>query len=282
MELPFAEAVALCVAMGSDCRLMAKRSPEHSRGCESNGKKIRPNKTPAGVWAVVAMSVFFAVGGLGITSFILVKALAGKKPTPALNDPPTNNAGPAPSLPGREDADAGVDHAEPVPRSGYAISRLPVATSDPDEEERTRREVLVRIDLMPSLTNDEKDKLYVQVERAEGFKKIATIPFSEHSTIAGATQTDALINILHEPSVGQLLSDPTVLLIVVGYADQRGDPAKNLEISRDRAESVVKALKRKMDIANVVHAVGMGGQDLFDRTDARKNCVVEVWAAQPF
>jgi outer membrane protein OmpA-like peptidoglycan-associated protein len=72
------------------------------------------------------------------------------------------------------------------------------------------------------------------------------------------------------------------MLIVVGYADQRGDPAKNLEISRDRADSVVKALKRKMDIANVVHAVGMGGQDLFDRTDARKNCVVEVWAAQPF
>ena len=261
---------------------MAERSPEHSRGCESDGKKIGPKKTPACVWAVVAMSVFFAVGGLGISSFMLVKALAGKKATPALKDPSANNARPAPSLPGREDADAGVDHPEPVPRSGHSISRLPVAISDPDEEERTLREVLVRIDLMPSLTNDEKDKLYVQVERAEGFKKIATIPFSERSTIAGATQTDALINILHEPGVGQLLSDPTVLLIVVGFADRRGDPAKNLEISRDRAESVVKALKRKMDIANVVHAVGMGGQDFFDRTDARKNCVVEVWAAQPF
>jgi outer membrane protein OmpA-like peptidoglycan-associated protein len=282
MELPSAEAVALCAAMGSGCRLMAERSPEHSRGREADGKKISPNKTRAGVWAVVAMAVFFAVGGLGISAFILAMAAAGKKAAPALNDPPANNAGPAPSLPGRENADTGVDHPEPVPTSGRSISPLPVAISDSEEEERTRREVLVRIDLMPSLTNDEKDKLYVQVERAEGFRKIATIPFAEHSTTARATQTDALIKILHDPGVGQLLSDPTVLLFVVGYADQRGDPAKNLEISRDRAESVVKALKRKTDIANVVHAVGMGGQDLFDRTDAKKNCVVEVWAAQPF
>jgi outer membrane protein OmpA-like peptidoglycan-associated protein len=228
------------------------------------------------------MTVFFAVGGLGIGAFILAKAVAGKKAAPALNDLSTNNAGPAPSLPEREGAVTGVDRPEPVPTSGYTISPLPVKSSDPDEEQRARREVLVRIDLMPSLTNDEKDKLYVQVERAEGFKKIATIPFAEHSTTAGAKQTDALIKILHEPDVGHLLSDPTVLLFVVGYADQRGDPAKNLEVSMDRAESVVKSLKKKMDIANVVHAVGMGGQELFDRTDAKKNCVVEVWAAQPF
>jgi hypothetical protein len=43
----------------------------------------------------------------------------------------------------------------------------------------------------------------------------------------------------------------------------------------------VKALKEKMDMANVVHAVAMGGQDLFDQTNAKKNCVVEVWAAEP-
>jgi hypothetical protein len=43
----------------------------------------------------------------------------------------------------------------------------------------------------------------------------------------------------------------------------------------------VTALKQNMDLANVVHAVGMGGQDLFDQTDAKKNRVVEVWAAQP-
>ncbi|HZC59290.1 MAG TPA: hypothetical protein VE154_04800, partial [Chthoniobacterales bacterium] len=122
---------------------MAERSPEHSRSRESDGKKISPNKTPAGVWVVVAIAVFFAVGGLGISSFILVNALPGEKATPALNDPSTNNAGPAPSLPGREDANTGVDHPEPVPTSGHTISALPVAISDPDEEERTRREVLV-------------------------------------------------------------------------------------------------------------------------------------------
>jgi outer membrane protein OmpA-like peptidoglycan-associated protein len=66
-----------------------------------------------------------------------------------------------------------------------------------------------------------------------------------------------------------------------GYADKKGDDAKNLDISRSRAESVVQALKDKLDLVNLMHAVGMGGQDLFDPSDLEKNRVVEVWAVQP-
>jgi outer membrane protein OmpA-like peptidoglycan-associated protein len=261
---------------------MAKRSPENFRGRQLQDQNIRLKKTPAGVWVIVAMAFFFVIGGLGISVFILVKALAGNQRASALTDPPTADATPARSSPpGAESADAGVNNPKPVPGSGEKASPLPLLSSDPDEEERTRREVLVRIDLMRSLTNDEKDKLYAQVERAQGFKKIAIIPFAEKSTIIGATQIDALIKNLHEPFLQKLLADPTVGLIVVGYADKRGDETRNLEISKDRAESVVKALRQKMDMANVVHAVGMGGQDLFDQTDAKKNCVVEVWTAQP-
>ena len=68
---------------------------------------------------------------------------------------------------------------------------------------------------------------------------------------------------------------------MVGYADKQGEEAKNLEISRSRAESVVKALKEKTDLVNVMHAVGMGGQDLFDQSNLEKNRLVEVWAVQP-
>ena len=74
---------------------------------------------------------------------------------------------------------------------------------------------------------------------------------------------------------------PPSTLIVVGYSDKKGDEAKNLDISRSRAENVVKALKEKMDLVNVIHAVAMGGQDLFDSADIEKNRVVEVWAVQP-
>jgi flagellar motor protein MotB len=54
-----------------------------------------------------------------------------------------------------------------------------------------------------------------------------------------------------------------------------------LEISRSRAESVVKALKEKTELVNLMHAVGMGGQEIFDQSDLEKNRVVEVWAVQP-
>jgi outer membrane protein OmpA-like peptidoglycan-associated protein len=260
---------------------MAERSPEPLYGGVSKRQKVNLTKTPAGVWVIVGMAVFFVVCGLGISAFVIVNAVAVNKGIPAFNTIAPGKAEPVRKPTEQEGADAGVDKPKPVPAPARTIPSSPLPISDPDEEERTRREVLIRIDLMPSLTNDEKDKLYAQVERAQGFKKIAVIPFAEKSTVAGATQIGGLIKNLREPSLEKLLSDPTVALIVVGYADKRGDETKNLEISKDRAEGVVAALKANMDMGNVVHAVGMGGQDLFDQTDAKKNRVVEVWAAQP-
>jgi flagellar motor protein MotB len=153
--------------------------------------------------------------------------------------------------------------------------------NDRAEEDRTRQEVLKRIDLMRVLTEAEKDKLYAQVERARGFTKIAILPFPQNRTTPGASQVDGLIKNLKRPDMQKLLADPTVVLLMVGYADKKGDEAKNLDISRSRAESVVQALKEKLDLVNLTHAVGMGGQDLFDPSDLEKNRVVEVWAVQP-
>ena len=134
---------------------------------------------------------------------------------------------------------------------------------------------------MKALTDAEKDKLYAQVERASGFKKVAIIPFTQNKTTVGAAQVEGLVKDLKEPAMQKLLADPTVALIVVGYADKKGDETKNLDISRSRAESVVQALKEKMDLVNLTHAVGMGGQDLFNSSELEKNRVVEVWAVQP-
>ncbi len=157
----------------------------------------------------------------------------------------------------------------------------PRVVNDRAEEDRMRQEVLKRIDLMRALTDGEKDKLYVQVERARGFTKIAILPFTQNRTNAGAAQVDALTKSLNRPDLRKLLADPTVVLIVVGYADKNGDEAKNLDVSRSRAESVVKALREKTELVNLMHAVGMGGQQLFDQSDLEKNRVVEVWAVQP-
>jgi outer membrane protein OmpA-like peptidoglycan-associated protein len=90
-----------------------------------------------------------------------------------------------------------------------------------------------------------------------------------------------LVRHFKEPEVQKLISDPTVLLFMVGFADKQGEESKNLEVSRARAECVVKALRQKVDVLNVMHSIGMGGQNLFDQTNPEKNRLVEVWAVQP-
>jgi outer membrane protein OmpA-like peptidoglycan-associated protein len=61
----------------------------------------------------------------------------------------------------------------------------------------------------------------------------------------------------------------------------RGDAKKNLAISLERADSVVKTLKERGAVMNVIHAVGMGSSDMFDAKNLDKNRVVEVWAVLP-
>ena len=237
------------------------------------------SKTPVGVWVIVGMAVLFVIAGLGITAFIVWKAMGVQKTIPELAAA-NKEVIPASSAPGSPDGEVGVDQPSPnsvVEDAGPA----PPVVNDRAEEDRTRQEVLKRIDLMRVLTDAEKDKLYAQVERARGFTKIAVIPFPQNRTTAGASQVEGLIKNLKGPDMQKLLADPTVVLLMVGYADKKGDETKNLEISRSRAESVVQVLKDKLDLVNLMHAVGMGGQDLFDPSDLEKNRVVEVWAVQP-
>ena len=52
-------------------------------------------------------------------------------------------------------------------------------------------------------------------------------------------------------------------------------------ISLDRADSVVRTLKERLGVMNVVHAVGMGSSEMFDAQNLDKNRVVEVWAVLP-
>ncbi len=151
-----------------------------------------------------------------------------------------------------------------------------------DAENRlVKTEVLARIDMMPRLTPEEKDKLYVQVERARGMGKIVTIPFGTGKVTVGPGEVAALGEKLKLPQIQKFAEDPTVVFVVLGFADKKGDDQKNLAISSQRADSVVKTLKDGGAIMNVIHAVGMGSSDIFDAKDLGKNRVVEVWAVLP-
>jgi outer membrane protein OmpA-like peptidoglycan-associated protein len=257
---------------------MAKSLPKGTRLTRSVRRLDIAGQTPAGVWLIVGMALFFVIGGLGIGAFVAWKAISGKIPPPAADEAGSQTAKGAPSVAYASRLEAGVEHPKPIIADG---GPPPVVAADRLEQDQVRQEVLKRIDLMRGLSDAEKDKLYVQVERARGFTKIGIIPFTQGGTTPGAAQTEALVTNLNEPDLRKLLADPTVILIMVGYADKQGEEAKNLEISRSRAENLVKALREKTDLANIMHAVGMGGQDLFDQSNLEKNRLVEVWAAQP-
>lgn len=183
-------------------------------------------------------------------------------PTPAAN---------APSAPAANDAPDGGQVTAP------AEVNLDKANV---ENQKVKAEVLSRIDVMPKLTPEEKDRLYVQVERARGMGKVVTIPFSSGKISVGAPEIASLKEKIKLPQIQNFSEDPTVVFVILGFADKKGDPNKNVAISLQRAESVEKALK-DAGVVNIIHSVGMGSSEMFSDVNMDKNRVVEVWAVLP-
>jgi outer membrane protein OmpA-like peptidoglycan-associated protein len=246
----------------------------------------RKKKTPPGVWVIVGLAIFFAVVAFGIAGFIVFQSILEKRhaanASPAVASvTPSASVEVGSTVPVAETPKKTETPKAEATGSASAQNSPSVKSDAKEEEEDTRKEVLTRVDLMHNLSNKEKDELYAQIERARGFTKIALIPFQSGRTAPGSAQIEDLTKRIQDPEVQKLLSDPTVALIFVGYADTQGDQASNLEISRTRAEAVQKTVSARLKLANLMHSVGMGGQELFDKTNREKNRVVEVWAVQP-
>ena len=181
---------------------------------------------------------------------------------------------------------ANVSYAEtPAPKAG----NVPEAVFVPESidfnarspvNRQVKEEVLKRIDLMPSISPEEKDQLYVSVERARHMGRMITIPFDFGNKSLTSEDLANLEAALEEPQIQSVLADPTAVFVVLGYADTKGDPEKNLKISLDRADVVLSALK-ELGVLNVMHSVGMGGSTMFDEEGLAKNRVAEVWAVLP-
>jgi outer membrane protein OmpA-like peptidoglycan-associated protein len=209
------------------------------------------------------------------------------RPPPSENatPPPTQTPTPTPDEASKDQLEepstssSSVGESEPA---GDVEAPAEVNTDAADAENQlVKTEVLARIDVMPRLTPEEKDKLYVQVERARGMGRIVTIPFGTGKVTVGSAEVAALEEKLKLPQIQKFAEDPTVVFVVLGFADKKGDEKKNLAISLQRADSIVKTLRDRGAIMNVIHAVGMGSSDMFDAKDLDKNRVVEVWAVLP-
>lgn len=268
--------------------------PGKSTGDGFHNLVPRRKRIPRGVWVIVGLAAFFMIAAFGMTAYIVYHALAeGRRPahelssrteTRSMGSPsPTSTASTSPSIASVQGAP--TVGAESPQGTAAANQTSPTTTASAalttNDEDATRKAVLTRIDLMHNLSNKDKDELYAQVERARGFKKVGLVQFQTGRSAPGQSQIEDLIAGIQDPDTQKLLSDPTVALIFVGYADTQGNEATNLEISRSRAETVQRLVSARLKLTNLMHSVGMGGQELFDKTKREKNRVVEVWAVQP-
>jgi outer membrane protein OmpA-like peptidoglycan-associated protein len=202
---------------------------------------------------------------------------SGGEPTPAQ----TVRAGNAtiPVRPPVPSKDANVRAAEP-PKEIVAPATLNLDIASA-ENQQVKTEVLKRIDIMPNVTQANKDKLYNSVERARSMGRVLTIPFGSGRTTLSPTDIQALKTQLESPAIMKLRDEPTAVFVILGYADPKGDEKKNLDFSQARADAVLAAMRDKCGIENLMHAVAMGGSTLLDASNLEKNRIVEVWAVLP-
>jgi outer membrane protein OmpA-like peptidoglycan-associated protein len=248
--------------------------------CAECGKPLTETKPPSTMWlrylyGILAVAV---LGGLALVAFPQLRGVIEKHkhekgtPTPPPQETPT----PPPTDPSTSTP---VETSTPAPAGFIAPQKIDLDASK-GENKDVKNEVLTRIDLMP-ITSGNKDKLYQSVERARSMGKVLTIQFaSGHSDLSQA-DLQTLKAELEKPTVAPLREDPTAVFVILGYADTKGDPKKSIIISQRRADSVLRAMKDKCGVSNVLHSVAMGSSTLLDAQKLEKNRIVEIWAVLP-
>ncbi|MGB8167434.1 MAG: OmpA family protein [Chthoniobacteraceae bacterium] len=249
--------------------------------CAECGKPLSEVKAPAGRWIIYGAIGVAAVALIGGAALALPKMLA-KKPstkhatpapggttTPATTEPTSTAETPAPPNPDKK------GDAEPPP----AVVAEPTINMNVDP--KVKAEVLKRIDLMPGLTPNEKDKLYNSVERARKMGHVITVPFGKGKTTLSQGDALALKDAFEKPEIAALRTDPLAVLVILGYADPKGDAKANLQFSKDRADAVAAVIKKEFGDKNLVRSVAMGGSTLLDAQSLEKNRIAEVWVVLP-
>ena len=257
--------------------------------CAECGKPLTEVRSPSAIWMryVYGMAGVAVVIGLAFAVFPPLRGLIvkhkehvepGTRPAEKQED-----AGPVTTTEGStgtsRDATPSAPAAEP-PQVVTAPAHIDLDVSK-KENKAVKAEVLTRVDLMPAVSQTNKDKLYSAVERARSMGKIVTIPFGSGKTELAPADLQALKTELEKPEITKLRGDPTAVFVILGYADPKGDAKKNVTISQTRADAVLKAMRDKLEVINVMHTVAMGGSKLLDAQNLEKNRIVEIWAVLP-
>jgi outer membrane protein OmpA-like peptidoglycan-associated protein len=261
--------------------------------CAECGKPLVEVKSPAAFWLRYAYGILAVLVAAGV-AFAVSPQLRGlivkhkdrhepgepgytSQQTTADNSPSTTDSSTSGSTNPTSTDNAPV--SEP-PKFVTSPQRIDMDITKQENKE-VKAEVLTRIDLMPNISASNKDKLYNAVERARQMGKVLTIPFGSGKTDLSSSDIEALKTELDKPDIAKLREDPTAVFVILGYADPKGDAKKNIAISQTRADVVLRSMKDKCNVINVMHTVGMGGSKLLDAQNLEKNRIVEVWAVLP-
>ncbi len=239
------------------------------------------------VGAVVGMKVMKKKGGdsaePGSTSSGQVSDTPSTTPStttttsePSTNPPSTPSTGSTTSV--KPPASTPAPLAQETPADAPAPE--PKAAAEPASD-TVRQDVLNRVDKIPGLTAEKKDRLYVSVQRARDMRKIIEIPFASGQAQMPTASGPQVKKLLEDPAAMKFRDDLTAVFVVLGFADSKGDEKTNFAISERRAKSVVDFMEKQCQIKNVTHAVPMGGTNLVDKNNAAKNRIVEIWAVLP-
>jgi outer membrane protein OmpA-like peptidoglycan-associated protein len=265
--------------------------------CAECGQPLIETKPPSTMWLryVYGLVAAAVLGGAALFAFPQLRGLIEKhkhekgETTTTTNGsddnrrtdttgatPPNHNPNPPDSTPPSDNTASGPGEQVVV----TAPTKIDLDASK-GENKDVKNEVLTRIDLMPGITAGNKDKLYQSVERARSMGKVLTIQFASGKSELSPSDFAALKAALEKPAVAPLREDPTAVFVILGYADTKGDPKKSIIVSQNRADAVLKAMKDKCGVSNVLHSVAMGSSKLLDAQKLEKNRIVEIWAVLP-
>jgi outer membrane protein OmpA-like peptidoglycan-associated protein len=258
------------------------RCPECGSPLESLGPKR--SLSPTLVLSIgVAIVLLVAVGAILWTlgkSPRRQTEVVELSPTPSATPTPTPTPTPIPTPSPTETPAAAVPDSKPTPVADASGTMIDLDITLPEIAE-VKREVLKRVDLMPNVSSQSKDRLYSAVDRARGMGRLFSVSFDTLLTRVTPEEVASMKAQLEHPQIKKFLDDPTLVLVILGYADKQGDDQKNFQISNARAQAVMDALRDQLGIQNVMHVVPMGGTNLLDPRELAKNRIVEVWAVLP-
>jgi len=252
--------------------------------CPECGKPLeKAGGGAGGIVKVAAIAVVVLVIGVGaVIGIKLSKKKGGGTEEPGASTPVPSLTTTSPSdTPSSPTASTSTPAPEPsTPPADEPPPAAPTGANEPISD-AIRKEVLARIDKMPNLSPDKKDRLYNSVQRARDMRKVVEINFGSGQSTLPASAGPQVKKLLEDPAVVKFRDDLTAVFVVLGFADGKGSEKTNFDVSERRAKSVVDYMEKQCGIKNVTHSVAMGGTNLVDKNNAAKNRIAEIWAVLP-